>query len=69
MTTPRPLGNNALVAITEAAEELNEASTLLEKIIADHTDWPTALLTIAKVIIKIQKALRRLEGQGAQTRP
>jgi predicted Zn-dependent protease len=69
MTKRREMGNAALEAINQAAEDVNEAATALEKLISANPDWPTLLITVARIIIRLQKALRRLESIGAKTRP
>ncbi len=71
MTAQREIGNAAREAVNQTAEIVNEAYTDLEDIItcpATQAD-PVLLVRLARIALKLAKALLWLKGLGAQTRP
>lgn len=67
MTTPREWPTNAAEARDEAAEHVNDAAVTIEKMIP--TLPADRKVEMYDASVKLQKALRLLEQQGAKTRP
>lgn len=67
MTTPREWPTKAAEARDEAAEHINDAAVTIEKAM---TKLPAdRKVELYEAQVTLQKALRLLEQQGAQTRP
>lgn len=67
MTTPREWPTKAAEARDEAAEHINDAAVTIEKVIQGLP--PASKIEMFQATVQLQKALRLLEQQGAQTRP